>query len=145
MIGVPPLSPRNPLQGLSNSPFSSFFPMTCLTSHLFFFLVWNEIILFQILYKPLLFSLMKVKIVKLSNMGHVLSMIQNSKKIDILSFFTLQWGILFLSHSYILYISAQKVFVEKTWVKRNCLNIPYESLNFFFLWNKVLDFFSKTW
>jgi hypothetical protein len=45
----------------------------------------NEIILFQILYKPLkylLFSFMKVRIVKLSNVGHVLSMAENSQNFD---------------------------------------------------------------
>jgi hypothetical protein len=45
------------------------FPMTCLTFH---FLMTNEIILFQILYGPLkylLFSLMKVKIIKFIQCG----------------------------------------------------------------------------
>jgi hypothetical protein len=42
----------------------------------------NEIILFQILYKLLkylLFSLTKVRLINLSNVGHVLSMAQNSQ------------------------------------------------------------------
>jgi hypothetical protein len=44
----------------------------------------NEIIMFQLLYRHLeylFFSLMKVKIINLSNVGHVLSMAQNSHKL----------------------------------------------------------------
>jgi len=37
-----------------------------------------------------------------------LSMAQNNKKIDFLKLFTLQWGIWFLSHLYILYTLAHK-------------------------------------
>ncbi len=29
--------------------------------------------------------------------------------------------------------------------QKNCLNIPYESLNFFFLMKQSFGFFSKTW
>ncbi len=63
-------------------------------------------------------------------MGHVLLMAQNSQKLDFLKLFTLQW---LLSHSYILYKLAHKVFVVKNFqakkkLFRHSLN---ESLNFF--------------
>jgi hypothetical protein len=65
MIGVSHLNLKDSFQGLLNSPFFSFFPWPIL--HFTFFFMSNEIILFQISYRPLkylLFSLMKVKIVK---------------------------------------------------------------------------------
>jgi hypothetical protein len=104
------------------------------------FFISNEIILFQILYKPikhLFFSLMKVRIIKIIQYGPCLSMAQNSEIFDFLKLFTLQWNIWLLSHSYILYTLTHKVFVVKILGQK----IPYESLNFFSSWNKVLDFF----
>jgi hypothetical protein len=54
----------------------------------------------------------------------VLSMAQNYQKINFFKLFTLQWGIWFLSHLYILYTLAYKVFVIKILgAKKNCLDI----------------------
>jgi hypothetical protein len=79
MIKVLHLNPKDSLQGLLNSFFFHFSRDLFYISSFFF--MSNEIILFQILYrhlKYLLFSLMKVKIINSSNVGHVLSMAQNS-------------------------------------------------------------------
>jgi len=46
-----------------------------------------------------------------------------------------------MSHSYILYTLVPKLFVVRILGQKNCLDIPYEYLNFFFSRNKVLDFF----
>jgi len=65
--------------------------MICLTFHFFFML--NEIILFQILCKPLkylFFSFMKVKIIKFIQCGPCFINGQKFQEIDFLKFFTLQ-------------------------------------------------------
>jgi hypothetical protein len=70
MIGVPPLKHKGSLLGLSNSPFFNFSYDILLIS--FFFLMSNEIILFQILYKHLeylFFSFIKLRIVKFIQCG----------------------------------------------------------------------------
>jgi len=59
------LNPKDSLQGLPNSPFSSFFIWLVLCFTIFF--MSNEIILFQFLYRPLkylFFSFMKEKKIK---------------------------------------------------------------------------------
>ncbi len=96
----------------------------------------NEIILFQILcklLKYLLFSLMKMRILKFYPMWAMFyqwpTIIWNLifwKKLYITI------GKWFWSHSYILYTLAHKVFLVKILGQKNCLDILYESLNFFF-------------
>jgi hypothetical protein len=81
-----------------------------------FFLMSNEIILFQILYshlKYLLFSLMKVKIVKFIQCGPC--SINGQKFLEIWFFgtFYIAIGHWFLSHSCILYTLTCKVLVVK--------------------------------
>jgi hypothetical protein len=76
-------------------------------------------------------------------MGHVLSMVQNSKKIDILKLFTLQWGIWFLSHSYILYTLAHKVFVVKNLGQKKLFKHSLWILELLFLMKQSLEFFFK--
>jgi hypothetical protein len=90
------------------------FPMTCFTFHPFF--MSNEIISFQTLYrhlKYLLFSLMKVRIIKFIQCGACFTNGPKFPKFDFLKLFTLQLGIWFLSHSYILCTLTHKVFVVK--------------------------------
>jgi hypothetical protein len=70
MIVVPHLNLKVSFQGLSTSPFFSLF--IWLVLHFTFFFMSNEIILFQILYKLLkylLFSFMKVRIIKFIQCG----------------------------------------------------------------------------
>jgi hypothetical protein len=69
-LGYPLWNIEESLLGHSNSPFSSFFLWTISDSP--FFLISNEIILFQILYQHLeylFFSLVKVKIIKCIQCG----------------------------------------------------------------------------
>jgi hypothetical protein len=113
-----------------------------------FFLMSNEIILFQILHmhlKHLLFSLMKVRIVKFIHYGHVLSMAQYSQKNGFLKLFTLQLGIWFLSHSCILHTLTHKVFVVKILGQKNLFRHSLWVFELFFLMRQNPRFFSRTW
>jgi len=135
MIRVPHLSLGNPFQGLPNWPFSSLFPWPVLHFTLFF--MSNEIILFKFLCRPLkylLYSLMKVIIVKFIQCGPCSINGPKFPEIWLFESFYIVIGIWFLSHSCILYTLTHKVFVVKT--LSHCLDILYESLNFFFFsWN----------
>jgi hypothetical protein len=92
MIGVPHLKHKDSFLRLSNSFFFHFsHDLSYISS---FFFMSSEIILFQILYKflkYLLFSLMKVRIIKFIQCGPCfIQMAENSQKFDSKKLFTLQ-------------------------------------------------------
>ncbi len=65
-------------------------------------------------------------------------MAQNFKKFHFLKHFTLQFKAIGFCCTH-----TPKVFVIRILGQKFVLNIPYESLNFFFFRNKVLDFFLR--
>ncbi len=71
----------------------------------------NEIILFQILYRHveyILFSFMKVRMLKFIQCGDVLSMAQNSQRFHFLKFFTL----------HLVFVTLKCTLVPKVFVVR---------------------------
>ncbi len=112
MIGVPPLSPWNPLQELPNSPFSSLWPILHFT--FFSHAKWNNFV--PNLYEPpkyLLFSPMKVKIIKFIQCGpYSINGPKFSKKWFFQTFYIALRHLVFVIfiHAYTL---ANEVFVVK--------------------------------
>ncbi len=95
----------------------------------------NEIILLQIVYRPLKYLFFFTYENENSKTYPMLTMFYQWPKIprNLIFWIFLHYNKAFgLWHSYILYTLAHKVFVVKSWAKKICLNIPYESLNFFF-------------
>jgi len=111
----------------------------------FFFFMSNKIVLFQILYRLLrylLFSFMKIKIVKFIQCGPCFINGSQNLRIWLFETFYITIGHLVLVKCiYFIHLNKQGVCDKKNWAKKSCLNILYESLNYFFLCNKVLDFF----
>jgi hypothetical protein len=102
-----------------------------------FFFMSNKIILFQILcrlLKYLLFSLMKVRIIKFIQCGPCSINGPKFPKNWLLKTFHITIRHLVLV-TFILYTLTRKVFVVKILGEKNYLYILYESLNFsFFVW-----------
>jgi hypothetical protein len=110
MIGVPHLNPKDSLQGFSNSPFFHFsHDMSYISS---FFFMSNEIILFQILYRPLkylLFSLMKVRIIKFIQCGPYSINGPNFLEIWLLSFYIMIKHLVLVTFIHFIHISTWDV------------------------------------
>jgi hypothetical protein len=97
MIGVPRLNLKDSLQGFPNSFLFSFSHDMSYISP--FFLMSNEIIFFQILYRPLkylLFSLMKVRILKFIQCGPCSINVPKLPKFWLLKTFSIMTGHLVL-------------------------------------------------
>jgi hypothetical protein len=141
-LGYPLWNIKDSILGHSNSPFSSFFMWH--VSHFLFFshVKWNHFVPnFIWAFRISIFFTYESKNNKIYSMW---AMFCQWPKLPInfifWNFFTLQYGIWFLSHSYSLCTLVSKVFVERIFSQKNCLDIPYESLNFLFLGDKVVDF-----
>jgi hypothetical protein len=136
MIGVH----KDLLLGLPNSPFSWFF--WWLVLHFTFFFMSNEIILFQILHRPLkylLFWIMKVKIINFIQCEPC--SINCPKFLKIWFFETFNIAIehlVLVTFIYFIHISTVVKILGQKKLFRHSLN---ESLNFFSSWDKVLIFF----
>ncbi len=105
----------------------------------------QEIILFQILYrslKYLMFSLMKIRIVKFVQCGPCYINDFKFLKFSLFeTFYIAIWHLVFVTFIHFMYISTQCVCGKNSQAKTIFLDIFYESLSFFFSRNKVMDFF----
>ncbi len=113
-----------------------------------FFLMSNEIILFQILYRHLeylSFSLVKVEIVKIIQCGPCSIIGSKFLEISLFEFFYIAIGHLVLSHSYILCTLVLKVFVIRILGQKYLFRLSLWVLELFFLMTQNLGVFSKTW
>jgi hypothetical protein len=137
--GCPLWSTKDSLLGLSNSHFSSFF--LWLVLHFFFVshVKWNYFVQ-KNLYASKIFSFFTYKNEN-SKIYPMWAMFYQWPKFPNFSFFEIFYiviGHLVLSHSYILCTLVSKVFVIRILSQKNCLDIPYESLNFFSSRDKIL-------